>query len=132
MTPRHESEALEARLEELERNHEVVSDALRESRAQVQEMVEMQAGMQQRVRYLEAERGAPAGSEALSDTRPIRGATHVAGEYHTHWWVEHDDITRIEAYAEPGPYSLVPFIRVIADGEVLVRVPAYQCCLTYF
>lgn len=38
---------------------------------------------------------------------------------------------KIEAYGEPGMHCYIPFYRVIREGKIIARVPAWQVSVRY-
>ena len=62
------------------------------------------------------------------DERPIAGI-YFNDKDETHW--EAKSGYTIEAYGEPGMACYIPYFRVIKNGEVVSRIPAWQVTVVY-
>ena len=66
------------------------------------------------------------------DQPPIRSIdVHPFTEDSSYFAVGKRGITRIETYEEPGDNAMVAWIRVFKDDEVLFRIRAHYCAISY-
>ena len=69
-------------------------------------------------------------SELISDTRKIEAVYYDDAEG-SHYKINETGVSDIVAYAEPGIYGIVPWLKIMVDRVVIARLPAWKVTVVY-